>query len=73
MTHTLTPNTPGHVIGPGYRVPAVILEVAPASILVDYTPPGMAARVSWFSTTPGARYLRRHGDTSESALRFEVE
>lgn len=69
---TFPVGTHGHVVGPGYRVPAVITEVAPASVLVYWTPPDGVQRCNWFSTTPGARYLRRHGDTSEAALWFEV-
>lgn len=69
---TLPVGTHGHVVGPGYRVEAEIVDMAPASVRVLYAPPGMPLHTAWFSTTPGARYLRRHGDTTEHALRFEV-
>lgn len=70
---TLPVGTHGHVVGPGYRAQAQIVEVAPASVRVRYAPPNGIERYDWFSTTPGARYLRRHGDTTEHALRFELE
>lgn len=69
---TIPIGTRGHVVGLGYRVAAEVVEVAPASIKVQWQTPDSVWCLGWFSTTPGARYLRRHGDTTEHALRFEV-
>ena len=69
---TLTVGTKGHVVGLGYRVAAQIVEVAPASVRVSWDTPDGRGHRAWFSTSPGVRYLRRHGDTSEAALRFEL-
>lgn len=72
MSSELGKGTCGHVVGPGYRVAAEIVGISPASIRVRYAPPNGIERYDWFTLTPGKRYLRRHGDTSEAALRFEV-
>jgi len=63
--------TRGYVVGSGCRVEAEVVEVSAASVYVRWTPPSGNEQIQWFSTSPGARYLRRHGDTSEQALRFE--
>lgn len=62
MAWTLTEGARGHVVGPGFRVPAVVVQISPASFAVRYTPPDRAERTEWFNSMPGKRYLMRHGD-----------
>lgn len=69
---TCTEGARGHVVSREGRWPGVVVEVAPTSIAVQYDAPD-TLRSAWFNTDPGKRYLRRLGDTSERALRFEPE
>ena len=66
-----TEGATGHVAGPGWRVPALVVRIAPTSMAVRFTPPEDAERTEWFNTEGGKRHFCRIGDTAEWGWRFE--
>ena len=61
------------VTGPSWRVGAVVTELAPRQVRLQYRTPGWTGAFQhWFHTEGGPRPGTRMGDHGEPPHRFEV-